>query len=74
MLRRTLSAIAIAFATASASALTGCNDTDGLPTVPPPPKEGTVKAASGGPGVLPPEAIEKLRGNNKKLNANVQAN
>ena len=45
----------------------GCSGSGDLPTVPPPPPEGTVKAASSSPGTLPPEAIKKLSRKAAKL-------
>jgi hypothetical protein len=55
--------------------LQGCSGSGDLPTAPPPPPEGSVKASSSAPASLPPEAIKKLRGNKAaKINSDVQAN
>ncbi len=71
MLRRTL----LAIAPLAALALTGCNHSDELPTVPSPPPPGSVKAESGGPATLPPEAAAKLKNQGMPvMKSDVQAN
>jgi hypothetical protein len=56
-------------------AIEGCSNSSAeLPTVPPPPPEGTVSATPPSAGVLPKEAVRKLRGKARNVNDGVPAN
>jgi hypothetical protein len=50
-------------------ALGGCSGGGDLPSVPPPPKEGTVKEGPSGPGVVPADLKAKIGGRQKKVAA-----